>query len=44
MEVTWDKNACFMTNEGRLAFIRVERMDPYGWGSIEISFITWEEK
>lgn len=35
--------ACLVTNEGRIAYIRVEQLNPYGWGSIAISFITWQK-
>lgn len=37
-------SGCVITNEGRIAFIRVESIDPYGRSSIELSFITWNER
>lgn len=39
---TAESAACILTNEGRLAMIHVEQINPYGWGSIEITFITWK--
>jgi hypothetical protein len=33
-------SGCVLTNEGRIAAIQVERINPYGWGSIELSFTT----
>lgn len=36
-------SGCVMTNEGRIAAIQVERVNPHGWGSIELSFTTWDQ-
>jgi hypothetical protein len=44
MDVYKGSDACFVTNEGRLAYIRIERINPYGKESIEISFITWVKR
>jgi hypothetical protein len=35
---------CVLTNEGRLAFFRVEHLDPFGAESVEVSFVTWKKK
>jgi hypothetical protein len=35
---------CVLTNEGRLAFFKVEQLDPFGLESVEISFTTWNKK
>ena len=35
---------CVLTNEGRLAFFQVERLDPFGLESVEISFTTWNKE
>lgn len=35
--------ACMLTNDGRIAYIRVEQHDPYGWASIAVYFETWEK-
>jgi YD repeat-containing protein len=35
---------CVLTNEGRLGYIKIESIDPFGAQSVEISFITWNKK
>jgi hypothetical protein len=35
---------CVLTNDGRLAFFQVERLDPFGLESVEVSFTTWNKK
>ncbi len=35
---------CVLTSEKRLAMFRVERIDPDGADSIEVSFVTWKGK
>jgi len=32
---------CVLTNEGRLAFFRVEKLEPFGAESIDVSFVVW---
>jgi hypothetical protein len=34
---------CVVTNEGRVAVFHVERLDPYGAESLELSFVTWNK-
>lgn len=34
---------CVLTNEGRLAFFRVEQIDLFGLESVEVSFTTWNK-
>jgi hypothetical protein len=36
--------ACFLTNDGRIAYMRVEEINQYGWGSLTASFIVWENR
>jgi hypothetical protein len=36
-------STCWVTNEGRVAFVLVEELNTFGWGSISISFVTWEK-
>ena len=38
-----EKVGCVVTNQGRVAMIRVESIDRYGWGSIELFFKTWSK-
>jgi hypothetical protein len=35
---------CVLTNEGRLVFFQVERLDPFGLESVEVSFTAWNKK
>jgi hypothetical protein len=35
---------CVLTNEGRWGYIRIESIDQIGTESLEISFVTWNEK
>jgi len=41
--VTEGSSTCWITDEGRLAFVRVEKISPYGWASIALSFVTWKK-
>ena len=41
--VTEGLSTCWITNEGRVAFVLVEELNTFGWGSISISFVTWEK-
>lgn len=34
---------CVITNQGRVSVVRVESVNSYGWGSMEILFITWKK-
>jgi hypothetical protein len=35
--------ACIITNGDRLAFMKVDEVNPYGNGSLSVFFITWDE-
>ena len=35
---------CVMTNEGRLAYFKIEQLDPFGLESVAVSFVTWKNK
>jgi hypothetical protein len=35
---------CILTNQGRLAYFQVGRLDPFGLESVEVFFTTWNNK
>jgi hypothetical protein len=35
---------CVLTNQGRLAYFQVGRLDPFGLESVEVFFTTWNNK
>lgn len=37
-------SGCIQTNQGRLGFFKITKMDPNGIESIELSFILWNKK
>lgn len=37
-------SGCIQTNQGRLGFFKVTKMDPKGIESIELSFVLWNKK
>jgi len=43
LSVTEGSSTCWITDEGRVAFVQVEKISPYGWASISLSFVTWKK-